>query len=42
MGTSLSPSPLGSQAPLPLPVLLPHTLVTAVTINHSPCSLPLY
>lgn len=29
-----SPFPLGSQASLPLPILLPHTLVTAVTINH--------
>jgi hypothetical protein len=34
MGTLLSPFPLGSQASLPLPVLLPRTLVTAVTINH--------
>lgn len=29
-------------ASLPLPARLPHTLVTAVTINHSPCSLPFY
>lgn len=42
LGASLSPSPLGSPVSLPLPTLLPHTLVTAVTINHSPCSLPLY
>lgn len=42
VGTSLFLSPLGLSAfPPRLPTLLPHTLVTAVTINHSPCSLPL-
>lgn len=42
LGASLSPASLSSQASLPLPSRPPHRLVTAVTINHSPCSLPLY
>lgn len=33
---------LSALSSLPLPTLLPHMLVTAATINHSPCSLPLY
>lgn len=34
--------PLRALTSLPRPALLLHMLVTAETINHSPCSLPLY